>query len=200
MLGGGQLQADGLIKATKTLAYAFAAQGMGESEAITKAVEAISGQYDTMVSSGQYNAIAPKNLGDTMADAATVTTGQLTAADLAPLPDERGIYDAETLGRNAVDNAKHGLWVTSPSGDGWTLLGGDRAIVRRRDGSPVTLQFDDAERIANQQPSRVLGSETGIMSAPTIPQASVQGGITEEQAAENARKRAEQRRRLFEGE
>lgn len=156
VLAGGQAQAATLMQSTKMLAYGFASQGMSESAASNRAVAAIAGQYDVKVSNGRYNALAPVGFGNDTAAASDVVRSRLTAADLAVLPDRSGLYSAQDVGKAAENNAKGGLWVTSPGGDGWTLLGSDGAVVRRRNGQPVALTYDEARTMATTR------ADTGV--------------------------------------
>jgi hypothetical protein len=151
---GGQALGSALVKSAKTLAYSFASQGMSESAATERAISAIAGQFDVMVSTGEYNARAPKGLGSTMADASNLTRARLTAEDLAPPSDRQGLYSPEALSKIALQNAQGGAWVTSPSSDGWTLIGLDGRTVFRRDGYPVSISYEDAARLATTDETR----------------------------------------------
>ncbi|MGF6230526.1 hypothetical protein QFZ27_004481 [Inquilinus ginsengisoli] len=148
VLAGGQAHGAAFVESAKLLAYGLATQGMGESAAARRAVAAIAGQYDVMVSTGMYNALAPAGFGSHMAEASDVVRSRLTAADLATLPDRSGLYYPEDIDMAARNNARWGLWVTSPSGDGWTLVGADGAVARRRNGQPVALTYDEARAMA----------------------------------------------------
>lgn len=143
-------QANKLTESIKLLAYAKAPQ-LGADAAIQFAVQAVTGQFDVSISDGIYNARAPKGLGAKMEVASDAMRYDLAPEDLKLLPNrswDGKVYTPEEQVRITVQNARNGVWVTSPADDGWVLMGADDDIVYRADGSPVLIKWGEADALA----------------------------------------------------
>lgn len=144
----GMVTASALNESATLLAMGFMAEGASQSDAVTRASQAILGQFDVEVSEGSHIARAPKGLGSDMVAATDYVRSSLTADQLFQIQDRSGLYAPESIKRALERNARAGTWVTSPDYKSWTLLGANGDVVLRADGKPVTVMFDDAKNLS----------------------------------------------------
>jgi len=137
---GGVALASSLNDAAVLLAQGFAVSTSSD-EAAARATQSIMANFDVEVSEGSHIARAPKGLGKDMVTATDFVRRSLTAAELLPYADRTGVYSPQALATAQERNARQGTWVTSPSYDGWVLIGADNDVVLRRDGKPVVVPF-----------------------------------------------------------
>ncbi len=149
VVDGGTALATGIIESAKLLAWHWAPT-LGENKAVSRAVATMAGMYDLEVSEGAYVARAPKGLGGDMASAANAAKGMIDPQSLVQLADRSTLYSPEEISNITLRNATKGYWVTSPTADGWTLLGANNEPVMRWVGRgatqrmvPVTLSYQE---------------------------------------------------------
>jgi hypothetical protein len=157
---GGIVMATALNESASLLAMGFMSQGMSQADAVSRATQSILSQFDIEVSERSHIGRAPKGMGPDMVAATSVVRSGLTSGSLFQYGDRTGVYSTEATARAVERNARQGTWVTSPDYKGWTLLGADGDVVLLRDGSPVTVPFEDAKRIREQ------GRGEGIRETP----------------------------------
>jgi hypothetical protein len=157
---GGIVMATALNESASLLAMGFMSQGMSQADAVSRATQSILSQFDVEVSERSHIGRAPKGMGPDMVAATNVVRSGLVSGSLFQYGDRTGVYSTEATARAVERNARQGTWVTSPDYKGWTLLGADGDVVLLRDGSPVTVPFEDAKRIREQ------GRGEGIRETP----------------------------------
>lgn len=172
---GGTALATGIIESAKLLAWHWAPT-LGETKAAERAVATMAGMYDLEISDGAYVARAPKGYGGAMADAADATKATIDPVGLVPLADGSGLYSPEEIGEITARNARSGIWVTSPTADGWTLMGANNQPVMRWVGKgrnqrmvPVTLPYRDVMEGTAPKARRPLQQDRVLGLFPSRP-------------------------------
>jgi len=125
-------------------------QGMPASQAVEQAAQHLIGdQYEfegdfrlpRRLSNGQQLSMAQ------IRPAFNSVRMGLTAADLQPLENPGGRYSAEQVAERTLTSAQRGTWVTNQNESGAILMrtldNGVNVPVRRADGSPVQISFDN---------------------------------------------------------
>lgn len=119
---------------------------LGLQEAQSKVVNAFVGRYDVINRMGNIVARAPVGQGDRMARVAEWYRTDAPDIEFAlPGGDPTGGYDKSNLSRDLRQMRENSMWVTTPDESGWMLRSPAGNVMRRPDGSPVTLSFDDLE-------------------------------------------------------
>lgn len=170
---GGTALATGIIESAKLLAWHWAPT-LGEGKAAERAVATMAGMYDLQVSEGAYVARAPKGMGSAMEEAADAAKDTIDPRTLVPLADRSTLYSPEEVTEITLQNARLGVWVTSPTADGWTLMGANNEPVMRWVGRgrtqrmvPVTVPYQAVEDGTAPRSMRTLPQGLDLM--PTRP-------------------------------
>lgn len=148
---------------TNLATYYARFQGMPAGQAVQQAAQHLIGdQYEF---EGDFRLPRRLSNGQTLSMAQirpafnSVRMG-LTAADLQPLENPGGRYSTEQVAERTLTSARRGMWVTNQDESGAilfrTLDNGVNVPVRRADGSPVQISFDNI-------PSPAPGTDMSLM-------------------------------------
>jgi hypothetical protein len=149
------------------LAYFYASQGMNGTTALSHAVDGVLGsKYDF---DGTMR--VPKGMLPQVQQATDTVTAGLKPGDLQDIGGMPGLTPADRQG-SFVAAAKAGQWVPNADDTGLqltaTLRDGSMRMVRRADGSPVSIAFDDVRAGRFLPPKQVAAAGTTTSADATL--------------------------------